>query len=156
MKDIFIDNNITKNFANPVDPEYKKLIKWLLRYERNNLPNNAILVVCKKLLVEYGRTSSSSKSETNIWVIIDILGRQGRLDTKKNKDIKEFKRKHFTSRIKKCLSCNIEDWEYIPVVLLSFRKYALVADDNFRYDLNNFPGFSVRAEKRPEDLPYDS
>lgn len=28
-KDIFIDNNIASKFSNPLDPEYKKLIKWL-------------------------------------------------------------------------------------------------------------------------------
>jgi hypothetical protein len=26
LKDIFIDNNIAKNFCNPVDPEYKNLV----------------------------------------------------------------------------------------------------------------------------------
>jgi len=31
-KDIFIDNNIAKNFTNPLDGEYKKLVQWLMRY----------------------------------------------------------------------------------------------------------------------------
>lgn len=156
MKDIFIDNNITKNFANPLDPEYKKLIKWLIRYDESDTSSNAVLVICNKLLNEYGRTSSLSKSPTNIWVIVDILKRQGRLNHIKNSDIKEFIRIYLTKTIKKCLRCNKSDREYIPVVLLSFRKYALVADGNFRYDLNNFPEFSARAEKRPENLPYSS
>jgi len=29
QKDIFIDTNIAKNFTNPLDPEYKKLVFWL-------------------------------------------------------------------------------------------------------------------------------
>lgn len=156
MKDIFIDNNITKNFANPLDPEYKKLIKWLRKYDERDMSGNAVLIVCNKLLVEYGRTSSLSKSPTNIWVIVDMLKRQGRLNHIKNSDIKEFIRIHFTKTIQKCLRCNTRDREYIPVVLLSFRKYALVNDNNLKYDLVNFPGFTVLAEKRPEDLPYDS
>ena len=29
IKDILVDNNIAKNFKNPANPEYEKLIKWL-------------------------------------------------------------------------------------------------------------------------------
>jgi hypothetical protein len=44
MKDIFIDNSIAKNFANPLDPEYKKLVAWLMRYDQSHKSINAILV----------------------------------------------------------------------------------------------------------------
>ena len=52
INDIFIDDNIAKNFANPIDPEYRNLITWLLSYYAN--PNqDAHLVVSQKLLEEY-------------------------------------------------------------------------------------------------------
>jgi hypothetical protein len=52
------------------------------------------------------------------------------------------------------LTCNYEDREHLPVVLLSQRKYALSLDDRFIADLENFPGFVVLVKKRPEELPY--
>lgn len=85
--DIFIDNNIASKFANPADPEYKELIRWLM-------DNHEIT--------------------------------EGQDD----------------------------DRAYIPAVLLSDRKYALTYDENFTYDLENFPGFTVIVKSRPEELPY--
>jgi hypothetical protein len=51
-KDIFIDNNIAKNFSNPLDPDYKKLIKWLREFNDDDpkIHNNAYLMVSNKLL----------------------------------------------------------------------------------------------------------
>ena len=43
-KDIFIDNNIACRFSNPMDPEMKKLIAWIMEYEEGS-HNNAMLVV---------------------------------------------------------------------------------------------------------------
>jgi hypothetical protein len=146
--DIFIDNNIAKNFSNPMDGEYKKLIRWLM-------VGNAYLVVSNKLLAEYGRTASYTTSGANIFIIIDTLTRSGRLIKITNAEIKEFQRQHFTKKVTKNLRSNREDHEHIPVVLLSQRKYALSLDDDFIYDLVHFPGFSVKAVKRPENLPYD-
>lgn len=51
-KDIFIDNNIACRFANPMDPEMKKLINWIMKNEEGS-EDNAILVVSDKLLHEY-------------------------------------------------------------------------------------------------------
>ena len=45
LKDIFIDSNVAKNFANPLDPEYKKLVNWLMNFDEDNQTNNAHLVV---------------------------------------------------------------------------------------------------------------
>jgi hypothetical protein len=73
LKDIFIDNNIAKNFCNPLDPQYKNLIKWLM-YD-----STAYLVVSQKLLVEYVGSTGQSPSLTNITVIIDRLTRDGRI-----------------------------------------------------------------------------
>ncbi len=56
IKDIFIDNNIAKNFCNPLDPEYKRLIQWLIS------DSTAYLVVSNKLIVEYTRSTGQSTS----------------------------------------------------------------------------------------------
>ncbi|MBN2589770.1 MAG: hypothetical protein JXA96_07900 [Sedimentisphaerales bacterium] len=154
-KDIFIDNNIAKNFSNPLDLEYKKLIRWLITNDSHRKEDCAYLVVSNKLIVEYQRTTHDAASKTNIAAIINILTREGRLVKVSNQEIKEFKIEYFTKRIEKNLTCNHEDREHIPVVLLSDRKYALSLDDKFINDLRNFPGFTVLIEKRPEDLPYE-
>ncbi len=154
VKDIFIDNNVAKNFANPLDPEYKKLIQWLMKFEAAD-PNNAHLVISKKLLIEYISSAGAANSETNITVIIDKLTREGRLIKISNQDIKGFKQTYLTPRVVRKLTCNSKDRDHIPVVLLSFRKFALTIDHKFRDDLENFPGFMVRVASRPQDLPYE-
>lgn len=154
-KDIFIDNNIAKNFTNPMDDEYIKLVQWLIKYNTQNLSENSYLVVSNKLLGEYGRTSSTGFTATSIPVIIDKLTREGRLMKVTNTEIKEFQREYFTKKILKNLRSNKNDHDHIPVVLLSDRKYALSRDENFIYDLVHFPGFKARVEKRPGNLPYD-
>lgn len=86
MKDIFIDNNIAKNFVTPIDDEYKNLIKWILEYDTNKVSinpeekaNYAHLVVNQKILVEYMRSSYNCHKSTAIPVLISILTRQGRV-----------------------------------------------------------------------------
>ena len=155
MKDLFIDNNIAKNFANPLDIEYKKLVKWLLQPRKNNTRANAYLVASNHLSMEYGRTCCGAGSSTSIPVIIGKLQADGRLRKFTNKQIKTFKARYCSARVKRRLTCNYDDREFhIPTVLMSYRKYALSRDGNFRTDLINFPGFTVLAEKRPQDLPY--
>ena len=154
MKDIFIDTNVVKNFTNPLDPEYKKLISWLKEYNPFNLANNAVLVVSKKLLGEYYRSARFAHTDTSIPVIIDQLTREGRRNLITNMQIYSFKNQNFTKSIKRKLRSNKKDWNYIPLVLLSYRKYALSIDDNFIYDIKHFPGFQVKAAKRPEAIPY--
>ncbi len=154
MKDIFIDNNVAKNFANPVDPEYKRLIRWLRKFD-GDLEDSAHLVVSNKLIAEYKRTSGGAYSGTNIAVIIGQLNKEGRLPKITNQQIKDFQRKYFKKKVIRRLTCNREDQDHIPVVLLSHRKYALSLDNDFTRDLMNFPGFNAWVEKRPQDLPYD-
>lgn len=151
MKDLFIDTNIASRFTNPLDPEYKKLINWILAYDANNPDNNAYLVVSKKLLGEYYASARNANTNTSIPIIIDTLVRLGRRILISNAQIKKFQREYFTKKNEKNLRSNNEDRDHIPVVLLSERKYALAIDDNFIYDLTHFPGFTVRAEK---DLNY--
>jgi hypothetical protein len=117
--------------------------------------STAYLVVSKKLLVEYFGSTSHSPSLTNITIIIDKLQREGRLCTISNEQIKEFKRQYFTNKIRKKFTCNKEDQEHIPVVLLSDRKYVLTLDQKFTCDLLNFSGFKVIVCDKPQDLPYD-
>jgi len=152
LKDIFIDNNIAKNFGNPQDPEYKKLQKWLMD---NETEPKSYLVVSNKLLAEYYRSVGQSYYQNSIPSIIDKLTRDGRLIKISNEQIKEFKRQYFTNKVKKNFTCNKEDQEHIPVVLLSDRKYVLTLDQKFTDDLLNFPGFRVIVCAKPQDLPYD-
>ena len=154
-KDIFIDTNIAKNFSNPMDPEYKKLIRWLEYNGQPNEEDNAHLVVSYKLLGEYSRTCGHSLGTNNIIAIISQMTKDGRLVKIKNQQIKDFQKTHFTKKVGKKLLSNHEDRDHIPVVLLSDRQYALSRDDNLIHDLRNFPKSNVRVEKRPEKLPYD-
>lgn len=154
MKDIFIDNNIAKNFTNPLDPEYKKLIAWLLKEDKVNPVQNAILIVSQKLLNEYYASAQNAHTDTCIPVIIDTLTRQGRRIFVTNEEIKVFHQNHFSKKVRRKLRSNHEDRNHIPLVLLSQRKYALALDDNFIFDLVHFPGFVVTVSKRPEQLPY--
>jgi hypothetical protein len=71
-----------------------------------------------------------------------------------NQDIKDFQKEKYSKWVVKNLRSNKKDWDHIPIVLLSARKYALTIDDNFIFDLINFPGYAVTAVKRPELLNY--
>lgn len=153
-KDIFVDNNAAKCFANPMDDEYKQFILWLARFNSHDPDNNAHLVVCTQLIGEYMRTSSHCTSQTNIAALLDKLTRQNRLMVIGNTDIRRFKLQYFRKSIIKTMSCNSADRNYIAVVLLSDRKMALTLDNKFRNDLISFPGFKVIAERRPELIPY--
>ncbi|HPX76189.1 MAG TPA: hypothetical protein PLW77_06370 [Bacteroidales bacterium] len=157
-KDIFIDNNVANKFANPQDKEYKKLTKWLLNFNVDDIENKnnyAHLVVSKKLLAEYLSSSIGASSNTAIPMIISTLQRQGRLVMISNSEIKNFQHKYYKKTIVNNFRSNSEDREHIPVVLLSDRKYALSYDTNFIHDLETFPGFNVIVKKRPEEIPYD-
>lgn len=153
-KDIFIDNNIAKNFANPMDPEYKKLLSWI-RTHNLNKNADAYLVASKKLLEEYISTSGQCNASTNICAIVAVLQSQGRLDTFTNNQIKQFRKTHYKKHVVKAMTCSDIDRNYhIPTVFLSERHYALSIDDAFIRDLLNFPGFTAVAAKRPENLNY--
>jgi hypothetical protein len=155
-KDIFIDNNVAKNFANPMDKEYKKLVSWLQQYKPVPSPDhsNAHLVVSTKLIREYIASSGGANAATSIPALIAQLQKEGRLIRISNEDIKTFQNKYFSPKVLKVLKCNHRDRDHIPAVLLSHRKYALTIDDNFGNDLLRFPGFKPTVAKRPENIPY--
>ena len=159
MKDIFIDNNIAKNFGNPMDEEYKKLIRWLQNFDETEDPNRedcAFLLLSEKLRGEYIDSSRNSVEATGIQAIITLLNSQDRIHRITNKQIKEFQQTHFTKKLETELDLKHlgKDRNHVPVVLLSNRKYAIAIDKKFRYALINFPKFKATVVSRPQDLNY--
>ncbi|MFW6130825.1 MAG: hypothetical protein ACOC56_06525 [Atribacterota bacterium] len=136
-KDIFVDNNLISNFNNKMSNEYKRFTKWLI--------DEGSLVISNLLRREYKNTDNKN----NIHLIIDIQTRKGRLNIIENRKIREFKyKKHENKRLRS------DDYKHIKIVLLSDRKLAISEDNNFRYDINNFPGYNARAEKSPSKINY--
>jgi hypothetical protein len=144
-KDILVDNSIAKNFCNPLDPHYKRFIEWLF--------TEGELVVTQRLIVEYHGSTAASASATNIVAIIGKLLSDGRLRKVTKQELTTFR---ISNRVAKKLRSNENDWDYVKAVMLSVRKFALSLDNNFVTDVNTFPGYTARAEYRPQDLPYDS
>jgi hypothetical protein len=161
MKDIFIDNNVAKNFASPVDENYKKLIAWINDFDPKRVKDDptkildyAHLVVSQKLLVEYVSSSRDCSKPNAMPVLVNKLLREGRLQKKSKSDISEFKLMNFKKSVSGSLLSNTEDHCHIVTVLLSNRKMCLTYDENLTHDLKTFPGFEVLVEKRPERLNY--
>ncbi|HEY6153004.1 MAG TPA: hypothetical protein VIW07_04620 [Candidatus Udaeobacter sp.] len=142
-KDIFVDNTVAKNFCNPLDPEYKEFIRWLFF--------QGSLVVSNKILAEYNRTCSGSRSPSNILAVIAAQTRRGRLRKFQNAELATIQ---FSKGQVRKLRRNAEDYLHIKLVILSRRRLALTNDQNFAWDVNNFPGVAGRASNRPEKLPY--
>jgi hypothetical protein len=142
-KDVFVDNNVAKDFCNPPDPCYKEFIKWL--YDEGHL------AVSNKILAEYVSSTGASSSPTNMVVIVARLTRDGRLIKFTQQQLDGFK---FSKSEERNLRSNRKDHSHLKVVLLSDRKFAVSLDDNFRYDVNNFPGHRAIACKRPDELAY--
>jgi hypothetical protein len=143
MKDIFVDNNVAKNFCNPMSQDYKDLIEWLKKH--------GSLVVSDKLLGEYSSSTSHAYSLTNIGVIVDHLTRAGRLNKIGKPALRAF---GIPRRVEKTLRSNREDWVHLKTVLLSFRKIAISRDKKLRYDIENFPRYHAIAVARPSDINY--
>lgn len=142
MKDFFIDTNIAKNFSNPLDPEYKRLILWL--------KDEGVWVVNQKLLVEYGRTNQ------NIIVLTNLLLRQGRLVKIEKAQLEEIK---FSKAFEKKLRSNSEDWPHLKTIWLSVRKIGIIIDEGLRIDVNQSPrqnGVQPCAFPRPEHIDYEN
>lgn len=143
-KDIFVDNDVAKNFANPLDPHYKKFIEWL--------QDEGWLVITNKILVEYCRTCSGCSSLTNVVAIINRLTRDGRILRVSNDQLKAF---DFPPKIERRLRSHSKDHDHIKAVIISHRRYALSREWNVCYDINHFPGVPARAARRPQDIPYN-
>lgn len=154
MKDIFIDNCIAKDFATPINDNYKSLIKWLFQFDAENIEDNAYLVLSQKLLNEYIDSSQNCSKSSAIPVIISKLTKEGRINRFSNNDIKVFKRLHFKPKVVKRLRSSIKDRDHIPIVMMSERKLALTIDENFAYDLVNFPKFVTVVSDCPSKIDY--
>lgn len=155
-KDIFVDNNIACRFSNPMNPHLKAFVKWLFIDDKSEEgKNRAYLAVSHKLIAEYNSSNSGSKQQTSIFVLMNKLTREGRLVFISNDQIKAFKKEKFKKHVIKKMLSNKKDWDHIPVVMLSNRKYALTNDDNFKKDLKNFPGYNATVEDSPEKIPYN-
>ncbi|WP_028522633.1 hypothetical protein [Runella limosa] len=140
MKDIFIDTNIAKNFTNPLDPEYKKLIQWLRE--------EGVWIINQKLLVEYGRTNQ------NIAVLVSELNKKGRLRKFEKSELETIK---FNKTFEKRLNSNGEDWVHLKTIWLSVRKIGIIIDEGLRKDVNQSPrqdGVQPQAVSRPEHIDY--
>lgn len=141
-KDIFIDTNVAKNFINPLDPEYKKLVLWLR--------NEGTWIVNQKLLVEYGRTNQT------ILVLINELQKQGRIIKYEKSELDAIK---FKKTYQKNLKSNSEDWVHLKTVWLSVRKIGIIIDSGLRDDVNNSPlqsGIQPKAVSRPQNIDYEN
>lgn len=141
-KDIFIDTNIAKNFTNPFDPEYKKLVLWLR--------DKGTWVVNQKLLVEYGRTNQT------IFVLINELQKQGRIVKYEKPDLDAIP---FKKSYQKKLKSNSEDWTHLKTIWLSVRKIGIIIDRRLRDDVNSSPlqsGIQPTAVSRPQEIDYEN
>ncbi|CAN5485934.1 hypothetical protein BH10BAC5_BH10BAC5_24940 [soil metagenome] len=154
MKDLFIDNTIASKFGNPMDQEYKKLITWLIEFDPKKRDKCASLMISKKIIKEYSASTINATSVTNIMVIVNQMIAEDRGTQISNDEIKKFKMNNYSKKIRRQLRSNKKDWNHIPLVLLSKRKFALTYDKNFEYDLIHFPGYCVNVQKRPELLNY--
>jgi hypothetical protein len=140
-KDILVDNTAAKNFANPLDSQYKALIAWLFE--------TGTLVVTQRLLSDYYSTSAAATSNTSIPALVNRLLSDGRLKQFTRRQLRAFR---FPRSV--ALRSNWNDHDNVKAVMLSERKLALSHDANFRYDVNHFPGCKAMARGRPQDLPY--
>jgi len=154
MKDIFIDTNVAIRFANPLDENFKELVRWLFNYDELNLTNNAYLVVSNKLIQEYCQSNRNCSKPTSIPILVDKMTRENRLFKIENQALDQFMTQNFKPKIIKRFLSNVKDHFHIALILMSPRKYALARDDNFIHDLESYAGYLVTVRKRPEDLDY--
>jgi hypothetical protein len=151
-KDLFIDNNTTQYFSNPIDDGYKKLIEWLKTYSEKE-EDDAYLVVSPFLIKEYNESNRYPNSRTNIVQIIADLTKEERLTHFSKKEIEAYQKEHFTKKVlKKLLTKETKDVNHIPIVLMSDRKMALTKDNNFTHDLELFDAI---VGKHPDELAFE-
>ncbi len=153
-KDIFIDNDCaSKHFSNPVQEQYKDLIRWLIEYEKDS-DDNAYLVVSQKLLVEYNRSCRGATSSSSMPNIIAKLTKEQRIIKVDNASLKALAPKILTKKRLKKLTCNKEDHAHIITVLVSDRKMALTEDQKLFNDLVAISGYKTIVAMNPNELNY--
>lgn len=140
-KDIFIDTNIACGFAKP-SSDSVMFLNWL--------SENGYLMVSSKLLTEYKKTCNIQLFTT----VINKLQINNRLVDVSNNQIKEFIKNNITKKVRNRLQSNHEDWNHIPLVLLSNRKIAITNDVRFSHDLKIIPGYAPVVSPSIEEIDY--
>lgn len=140
-KDIFIDAQIANTFPKPPNKHIEELIKWLIKYDDNNLQNNAYLIINPKLLLEYTGGNQGCSSPKSILSIMTVLKSKDRLINISTKDIKKIYSKH-RKQIDKIKITKIDKEFHIPTLLSEQceRKIALIGDKPFLNAILNFKG----------------
>ncbi|MGC4034900.1 MAG: hypothetical protein QM764_02990 [Chitinophagaceae bacterium] len=156
MKDLFIDANIANKFADPPDEDYKNLTDWLWNFNPNNLPDNARLVVCQKLINDYFDGNRHCAKPSSIVVLYDKMLREGRIDKIKKDQIEQFQAKYFNWKSIRCKTAGSSDPCLIPLIFLSVRKLGLSEDIDLIYDIQNLPKWKNKAtiKDHPSQLTY--
>ena len=147
IKDLFVDNNVAKNFKNPSDPEYIKLMAWLF--------TEGHLVVTPKLMAEY-LASNQGNFGQSIITIINKLTIDGRLVKFSNDELKALT---FPKKIEQKCQRLKKDYWHVKAILLSNRKMAIIIDEAFRNAVNEHPmhgGVKACAVSRPEAIDYEN
>lgn len=147
IKDLFVDNNVAKNFKNPADPEYVKLMNWL--YVKGHL------VVTPKLMAEYYASNQGNFGQSII-SIINQLTIEGRLVKVSNDEMKALA---FPKKIEEKCQRLKKDYWHVKAILLSNRKMAIIIDEAFRNAVNEHPihdGVKACAVSRPEAIDYEN
>lgn len=147
IKDLFVDNNVAKNFKNPADPQYEKLIQWLY--------NEGHLVLSQKLLKEYHDSNRGNYGQS-ILSIIARLTKDERIVMISNEQLKAL---NFPKKLdEKCQRLDKDYW-HLKAILLSNRKMTLIIDQRFRDAVNSHPkfdGVQAYAVARPEEIDYEN
>jgi hypothetical protein len=144
MKDIVIDTNIAKNFANPISSSYQIFIKWL--------KEEGSIAYCQYLLCEYMRTNQYSTSLTNICALLDMQVRNKRANRITNSMIKKCKLPKSFSKIKKS---HKKDEEILKTVILSHRKMLISKETTLNIDVVNYPRIKGKAFTDPHQDIYN-
>lgn len=143
-KDITIDCCCICKCVGQISDVYKELYDWLMT------PNNdSKLMLSEKLHIEY----IGSNNQLNVF-LNQLLQMNKIQPVVENKEIKDFRNKHFNKKIENKLRSNSKDWNHIALVMISTRRIALSEDNNLIYDINNFPKFFASADNCPSKLPY--
>jgi len=140
MKDLFVDTTCAHQFCNPINEDYKILLKWL--------SEEGTLIYNNQLLIEIGRGNQT------LFALINLLIQSGRAKKITSSELKNFE---FSKSQHKKFMCNKEDRIHLKTIILSDRKIAIVGDNNLRRDVNILPkyqGIKPVAVELPSEIDY--
>jgi hypothetical protein len=138
-RDIVVDTNIIRLYANPDDPLIRALFVWIRDF--------GTLALSQKLLAEY-----IGIGNRDLAGLIDRLTRAGRINSISNQRLKEFNQdRHYA------YTANSKDRWHARLVFLSIRKLLVSVDKKLINDVNGFKrmgGVKPRATSRPQRALY--